>query len=65
MKILVKRNEQQPEVTIDLKDVHYAYAIRDAFKLALELDGFTKNTISEIFNRNFDKIECNETFENK
>ena len=32
MKILVKRNEQQPEVTIDLKDVYYAYAIRDALK---------------------------------
>ena len=60
MKILVKRNEQQPEVTIDLKDVHYAFAIRDAFKLALELDGFTKNTISEVFNQNLDKVKCEE-----
>ena len=60
MKILVKRNEQQPEVTIDLKDVHYAFAIRDAFKLALELDGFTENTISEVFNQNLDKVKCEE-----
>jgi hypothetical protein len=62
MKILVKKNEQQPEITIDLKDVNYPYAIRDAFILALQIDGFSKETISEIFNRNFDKIKCEETF---
>ena len=60
MKILVKRNEQQPKITIDLKDVHYVYAIRDAFKLALELEGFTENTISEVFNQNLDKVKCEE-----
>ena len=54
MKIIVKKNEQNPEITIDLKDVHYAYAIIDAFKLALELDGFTKETILEVFNQNED-----------
>ena len=51
MKILVKKNEHQPEVTIDLKDVHYPYAIRDAIQLALEIDGFTKETIEEVFNQ--------------
>lgn len=51
MKILVKRNKQQPEVTIDLKDVHYPYAIRYAIQLALEIDGFTKETIAEVFNQ--------------
>ena len=51
MKIIVKRNEQQPEITIDLKDVHYAYAIRDALKLALDINGFTEQTILEVFNQ--------------
>jgi hypothetical protein len=51
MKIIVKRNEAQPEVTIDLKGVHYAYAIRDAIKLALQIDGFGENTILQVFNQ--------------
>jgi len=63
MKIIVKRNDQQPEVTIDLKDVHYAYAIRDAFKLALELEGFTKQKISDVFNE-YEDAKCN-LIENK
>lgn len=50
MKIVVKRNEQTPEITIDLKDVHYAYAIRDALMLALEIDGFTQGNINDVFN---------------
>ena len=50
MKIVVRRNEQQPEITIDFKDVHYPYAIRDAIKLALQIEGFTEQTISEVFN---------------
>jgi len=61
MKIIVKRNEQQPEITIDLKDVIFSYAIRNSFILALEIEGFTQDSISEIFNTNFDKIECKET----
>ena len=51
MKIIVKRNEAQPEVTIDLKGVHYVYAIRDAIKLALQIDGFGENTILQVFNQ--------------
>ena len=51
LKIIVRRNEQTPEITIDLKDVHHPYAIRDAIKLALEIEGFTEQTISEVFNQ--------------
>lgn len=51
LKIIVRRNEQTPEITIDLKGVHYPYAIRDAIKLALEIEGFTEQTISEVFNQ--------------
>lgn len=58
MKITVKRNEQQAEVTIDLKGVHYPYAIRDAIQLALEIDGFTKKTIAEVFNQITDTAKC-------
>lgn len=50
MKIIIKRNEQTPEITIDLKDVHYAYAIRDTLMLALEIDGFTQGNINDVFN---------------
>jgi hypothetical protein len=63
MKIIVKRNDQQPEVTIDLKDVNFTYAIRDAFKLALELEGFTKQKISDVFNE-YEDAKCN-LIENK
>ena len=50
MKIILKRNDQTPEITIDLKDVHYAYAIRDALMLALQIDGFTQGNINDVFN---------------
>jgi hypothetical protein len=52
MKIIIERNQsenQSPIVTIDTKTCHYPYAIRDAMKLALELDGYTKETINEVF----------------
>ncbi len=57
MKIIVKRNEQNPEITIDLKDVHYAYAIRNALMLALQIDGFTQETINDVFNLGED-VKC-------
>jgi hypothetical protein len=53
MKIIIERNQterQTPIVTIDTKTCHYPYAIRDAIKLALELDGYHKETINEVFN---------------
>ena len=49
MKIIIKRDSQKPIVTIDTKTCHYPYAIRDAIELALELDGYTKETINEVF----------------
>ena len=57
MKIVVKKNEQQPEITIDLKDVHYPYAIRNAILLALEIDGFSEDSIAEVFNQMPD-VKC-------
>lgn len=49
MKIIIKRNEQTAKHIIDTKNCHYPYAIRNAIELALELDGYTKETIKEVF----------------
>jgi len=57
MKIVIKRNEEQPEVTFDLKDVNNLYVIRDTIKLALEVDGFTIEAIAEVFNQMPD-VKC-------
>jgi len=54
MKIIVKNTNserQSPEVTIDTSTCHYPYAIREALQLALELDGYDKETINEVFNQ--------------
>jgi len=48
---------QTPIVTIDTKTCHYPYAIRDAIKLALEIDGYSKETINEVFGIMSD-VEC-------
>ena len=50
MKIVIKRDDQSPEVIIDLKGVNYAYSIKRALKLALSIDGFVDDIINEIFN---------------
>jgi len=60
MKIIIERNQserQTPIVTIDTKTCHYPYAIRNAIKLALEIDGYTKETINEVFGIMLD-VEC-------
>ena len=52
MIITIERNSkerQTPIVTIDTKTCHYPYAIRNALELALELDGYSKETIREVF----------------
>ena len=52
MKIIIERNQsesQTPIVTIDTKTCHYPYAIRNAIELALEIDGYSKETIREVF----------------
>ena len=54
MKININRDDsesQTPMITIDTKTCHYPYAIRNAIELALELDGYTKETINEVFGR--------------
>lgn len=53
MKIIIQRNQderQSPVVTIDLDSCHYPYAIRQALKLALDLDGYTPGVITSVFN---------------
>ena len=53
MKIIIDKNKsigrESPVVTIDTKTCHYPYAIRDAIELAMELDGYSKETIREAF----------------
>jgi hypothetical protein len=54
MKITITNHNDQrqaPEVTIDTKSLTYPYAIRNALGLALELDGYDKSTIDEVFYR--------------
>lgn len=50
MKIIVKRNEQSPEVTIDTIGLIYSWQFEQAFKLALKQEGFTEQFIFEVFN---------------
>ena len=57
MKIVIKQNEQVAEHTIDTKDCVYPYAIKRVFRLAMELDGFTKETIDEVFGESED-VKC-------
>lgn len=49
IKVREKNSERQsPVVTIDTSTCHHPYAIRDALKLALELDGYDKDTINDV-----------------
>jgi hypothetical protein len=57
MKITIDRTNEErqtPIVTIDTKSCKYPNAIREALELALKLDGYTDNTIDEVFERNQD-----------
>lgn len=59
MKIIIDRSNeerQSPITTIDTKTCHYPYAIREAIELALKLDGYTEDTIDEVFGRQ--KVDC-------
>ena len=59
MKIEINRTNsetQRPVVVIDTKTCNYPYAIRDAIELALELDGYSKETIQEVFGRMPDAV---------
>ena len=52
MRIIIDNRDfdstQRPLVTIDTHTCTYPYAIRNAIELALELDGYTKETINEV-----------------
>ena len=57
MKIIIEGDQiesQTPIITIDTINCHYAYAIRNAIQLALEIDGYTKETINEVFGIMYD-----------
>jgi|TARA_B110000908_G_C10075681_1_gene367189 hypothetical protein len=55
--IIDKKGEHQsPKITIDTKDCHYPYAIKESIELALKLDGHEENMIREIFGRS--RVEC-------
>jgi hypothetical protein len=54
VKIIIENENleyEKPIVTIDTKTCHYPYAVRNAFKLALEIEGYSISTINEIFNQ--------------
>lgn len=65
MKIIIDRNtpdsRQSSIVTIDTKHCYYPYAIKEAIELALTLDGYSKETISKVFN-NYNDV-CKESNE--
>jgi hypothetical protein len=57
MIITINRTNEERQtaiVTIDTKSCNYPYAIREAIELALKLDGYSNNTIDEVFERNQD-----------
>lgn len=65
MKIIVdkKGESQSPKIIINTEGCNYPYAIINALKLALELDGYTEQTINEVFGRNMDVVCKNQTEE--
>lgn len=68
MKITIDRNtpdsKQFAVVEIDTKHCYYPYAIREAIELALQLDGYSEETIDDVFCRQRadakQKQECKE-----
>ena len=59
MIIKIDRNNyerQEPIVTIDTKKCHSTYAIKDAFVMAMKLEGYCEETITEVFNTNYPKV---------
>lgn len=70
MRIIIDNRDfdstQRPLVTIDTHTCTYPYAIRNAIKLALELDGYIEKTINEVLGVTQD-VCCEEveTFKSK
>jgi hypothetical protein len=64
MRIIIDNRDfdssQRPLVTIDTYNCTYPYAIRNAIKLALELDGYSKETINEVLGSIQQDVCCEE-----
>jgi hypothetical protein len=62
MKIIINNNNadsrQSAIVEIDTKHCTYPYAIREAFELALKLDGHAESVIDDVFNRTTGEVGC-------
>ena len=62
MKIIINNNNadsrQSAIVEIDTKHCNYPYAIREAFELALKLDGHAESVIDDVFNRTTGEVNC-------
>ena len=55
MKITINRGEDYPTITIDLDTLKYPNDIRNTLALAMELDGYTKETINDVLKLCVDK----------
>ena len=57
MIIKIDRNNhherQEPIFTIDTKECHHPYAIKNAFVMAMKLDGYCEETVKEVFDPNY------------
>ena len=57
MKIIVKRNEDSPEIIIDTKGLVWAWQYESAFELALKQEGFTDAFIKDFFNKTEETVD--------
>ena len=51
MKIIVQKNLESAKVEIDTKNCSYQWGFRDAIILAMEIEGFHKSFIDQVFNQ--------------
>jgi len=57
MKIIIKRKDDTAEYTIDTRDCTYLYAIKEAFRTAMILEGFTDSMADDVLGESMDS--CN------
>ena len=57
MKIIVQKNLENAKVEIDTKNCSYQWGFRDALILAMEIEGFHKSFIDQVFNQEKIRIE--------
>lgn len=58
MIIIAQQTDGKAEITIDTKKCSYPFQFREAFELALRLEGFDQSTINEIFGITPDRCEA-------